>query len=220
MNPDKRVVFIDLDKTLIRGHSQKLFMWYLLEKGLLRKRLCFKIALQYFVYELGLVDNFEGLRKDAFSMLKGISARRMNLLYDSFFRELVAPKFKKPMLNIIRYHKDREDILILITATMKEIAERVSKALGIHYTIATELEIKDGLYTGAILRGPIYADEKARLAAKFVNDNGLDLTESFAYTDHLSDLPLLFLVDNPVAVNPNPGLRHISYSMNWHILPW
>ena len=160
MAPDKRVVFIDLDKTLIKGHSQKLFMWYLLEKGLLSKRLSIKIALQYYAYELGLIDNFNTLRENAFSMLKGISVNRMARLYDNFFKRILAPRLRPSMVNIINLHKNRQDALILITATMHEVAIRVSCSLGLDYTIATQLEIKDGLYTGNIVKGPIYADEK------------------------------------------------------------
>lgn len=96
------------------------------------------------------------------------------------------------MVNIINLHKNRQDNLVLITATMFEVAEMVSCSLGLDYTIATQPEIKDGLYTGNILKGPIYADEKARTAKRFVEENSLSLIESFAYTDHISDLPLLF----------------------------
>jgi len=214
----KRVVFLDLDNTLIAGHSQKLFMRYLLKKGLLSKRLCFRIALQYFSYELGILDNFKQLREVAFSMLKGVSANKMSMLYDNFFKEIIAARLRLSMVNIINLHKARSDILVLITASMHDVAERISDSLGLDYVIATELEIENGLYTGRILKGPIYADEKAKIANKFLQDNHLTLCESFCYTDHISDLPLLFLVDNPTVVSPGPALRGIAIRMAWPVI--
>jgi len=215
---DKRAVFLDLDKTLIKGHSQKLFMRYLLKKGLLSKRLCFRIAFQYFCYEIGILDNFKQLRKDAFSMLKGISVKNMSKLYDEFFKSIISPRLRLSMINVINLHKQRGDILILITASMYEIAERISDSLGLDHIISTELEIKESLYTGRILKGPVYADEKAKTANKFMQDNHLSLYESYCYTDHISDLPLLLLVDNPIAVSPGGALRQISIRMGWPIV--
>ena len=214
----KRVVFLDLDNTLIRGHSQRLFMCYLLKKGLLSRGLCFRIAFQYFSYELGILDNFKQLREDAFSVLKGISVKKMSVLYDNFFKEVIAPKFRLSMINIINLHKARGDALVLVTASMYDVAERISDSLGLDNIIATELEIEDGLYTGRILKGPIYADEKAKIANKFLQDNHFILYESYCYTDHISDLPLLFLVDNPTAVSPGPALRRIAIRMAWPIM--
>lgn len=218
MNIKKAVVFLDLDHTLIYGHSQELFMLYLLNKGLLNKYLCTKIAALYFMYKLELISDFVQIRKEAFSMLKGISVSKMNQLYDNFFKKILAPKIKPFMVNIINFHKARGDILVLITATMSEIAQRVTTCLNLDYTIATMLEIKDELYTGNILAGPVYADKKAHIAKKFIESNGFSLNGSYFYTDHISDLPLLFLVDNPVCVNPDKTLRRISKGMGWLVI--
>jgi len=174
-----RVVFLDLDNTLIKGHSQKLFMRYLLNKGLLSKGLCLKIMFQYLSYDLGILDNFKQLREDAFSMLKGVSVARMSGLYDNFFKEIIAPRLRPTMVNIINLHKTRGDTLILITASMHEIAERISDALGLDYIIATELEVSQDLYTGKILYGPVYADEKAKVANNFVKAKSLSLYRSY-----------------------------------------
>jgi HAD superfamily hydrolase (TIGR01490 family) len=213
-----RVVFLDLDGTLIKGHSQELFMKYLFEKGFLSKRLCAKITFHYFAYKLGLMDNFALLRNEAFSALKGISARKMFHVCDDFFKEVISPRIKPAMVNIISLHKARGDFLVLITATMSEIADRVSQSLGLCYAISTELEIEDGLYTGEILNGPVYADEKARIANKFIKAKSFSLFESYCYTDHVSDLPLLSLVDNPITVSPHPALRRIARCMGWLII--
>jgi HAD superfamily hydrolase (TIGR01490 family) len=217
-NNKRGVVFLDLDHTLIYGHSQKLFMLYLLNKGLLNKYLCTKIAALYFMYKLELITDFIHIRKEAFSMLKGISVSKMNRLYDDFFKKVLSPKIKPSMINIINLHKQRKDILVLITATMSEVAQRMTSCLGLDYTIATMLEIKNELYTGNILAGPVYADKKAHIAKKFIESNGFSLTGSYAYTDHISDLPLLLLVDNPVCVSPDKTLRRISKEMGWLVI--
>ena len=214
----QRIVFLDLDRTLIKGHSQELFMKYLFKKGILSKRLCARITMHYFAYKFGLMDNFDLLRNEAFSVLKGISVKKMYRVYDDFFKEIIAPRFKISMINIINLHKARGDFLVLITATMSEIAERASQALCLDYAIATELETRHGLYTGKILNSPVYADEKAKIATKFVKAKSFTLFESYCYTDHVSDLPLLSIVDIPIAVSPGPALRRIALRMGWLII--
>jgi HAD superfamily phosphoserine phosphatase-like hydrolase len=107
---------------------------------------------------------------------------------------------------------------VLISASMQEIAERVASRLGLDYTIATKLEIRNGLYTGNIKYGPVYAEDKAFAAKRFIQNKGLSLKGSFAYSDSVSDLPLMFLVDNPVAVCPDKALKRVSKKMNWVIL--
>jgi HAD superfamily hydrolase (TIGR01490 family) len=218
MNPIKRVVFFDMDHTLLKGHSQKLFMWHLLDKGLLSKRLCLQIALKYLMYETGLMTDFTCIRKQAFSMLKGGSVCKMKALFDDFVDNVVAKRIRPNMLNVIKVHKENNDILVLISASMQEIAERVASSFGLDYTIATKLETRNGLYTGTIKYGPVYAEEKAFAAKRFIQNKGLSLKGSFAYSDSVSDLPLLFLVDNPVAVCPDNALRKVSQKMSWMFL--
>jgi HAD superfamily hydrolase (TIGR01490 family) len=213
----RRVVFFDMDHTLLKGHSQKLFMWYLLDKGLLSKRLCLQIALKYLMYETGLMTDFTCIRKQAFSMLKGGSVCNMKALFDDFVNNILDKRIRLNMLNVIKVHKEHNDILVLISASMQEIAERVASRLGLDYTIATKLEIRNGLYTGTIKYGPAYADEKAFAAKRFIKTNGLSLKGSFAYSDSVSDLPLMFLVDNPIAVCPDKALKRVSKKMNWVI---
>jgi hypothetical protein len=76
----------------------------------------------------------------------------------------------------------------------------------------------DGLYTGN-LNGPIvHGPEKAARVQELAKEREIDLTRSFAYTDSINDLPLLELVGNPVALNPDRQLRVVARRRGWQVL--
>jgi len=53
---------------------------------------------------------------------------------------------------------------------------------------------------------------------RFAADHGIDLDESFAYSDSASDLPMLELVRNPIAVNPDAELARLARERGWRVM--
>jgi phosphoserine phosphatase len=101
------------------------------------------------------------------------------------------------------------------------MVERIASEVGAQHAVGTRLEIRGGRYTGHSL-APVCIDEnKARLVRQHFEDNNLqvDLSQSFAYADSITDLGLLEMVGNPTAVYPDKTLNSIARQRGWRILP-
>jgi phosphoserine phosphatase len=122
------------------------------------------------------------------------------------------------MLDVVRDHQDAGRPAFIATAASQPAAEILAETLGMDGAIGTRWEIVDGLYTGR-LDGPFaYGEGKATRLREFAAERGIDLRESWAYSDAASDLPMLEAVGHPVAVNPDAALAEIAKRENWDVL--
>jgi HAD superfamily hydrolase (TIGR01490 family) len=116
-------------------------------------------------------------------------------------------------------HKEKGHTLILISAGIRYLLKPVAGDLGFHHLICTELEVgPDGILTGKTI-GPICTDNRKReLAKRLADDLDMDLSSSFAYGNHQSDIPLLELVGHAHAVEPTEQLRKTALEKGCPIL--
>jgi HAD superfamily hydrolase (TIGR01490 family) len=130
----------------------------------------------------------------------------------------VLPRLYPQMLEIAWAHQDEGRPVYIVTAATQDTAAMIAHVLGFDGGIGTPLEEVDGLYTGR-LSGPFaYREGKPRVMRALAEDEGIDLTESYAYSDSESDLPMLRAVGNPVAVNPDGRLLRIAREEGWDVL--
>ena len=102
-------------------------------------------------------------------------------------------------------------------ASPEEIVRPLCRYLGIEDVIATRTEVDvDGRYTGNI-ELYAYGSAKAEAMAEMAASEGIDLSDSYAYSDSLTDLPMLETVGHPVAVNPDPELEKIAIERGWEV---
>jgi HAD superfamily hydrolase (TIGR01490 family) len=108
---------------------------------------------------------------------------------------------------------------VVLSASPTEIVARLAEEAGLELGAGTTSEIDaDGRYTGR-LAGPFcYAEGKAEILRDLAEERGYDLARCYAYSDSLSDLPMLEAVGHPVAVNPEPGLRELAEERGWPIV--
>src|SRR3712207_538814 len=98
------------------------------------------------------------------------------------------------------------------------MAELMAHVLVFDGGIGARSEIADGRYTGRP-DGPFtYREGKAEAIRRMAAEQGIDLSESYAYSDSESDLPMLRLVGNPVAVNPDAELTRVARAEGWRII--
>jgi phosphoserine phosphatase len=98
------------------------------------------------------------------------------------------------------------------------VVHPLSMYIGIEDVIATQAKVdENGLYTGEVERYA-YGPEKAKAVQAVADEQGISLADSYAYSDSMTDLPLLELVGNPHAVNPEKELRTIAEQRGWPIL--
>jgi len=98
------------------------------------------------------------------------------------------------------------------------VTEPIAKLFGVEHLIASEPEMIGGRYTGKVAGTPSFAEGKVTRLEEWLPTIKLELEDSFFYSDSHNDLPLLNLVDHPIAVNPDEKLRVIANERGWEIL--
>jgi HAD superfamily hydrolase (TIGR01490 family) len=114
------------------------------------------------------------------------------------------------------HHAAGRDVVV-VSASGTEVVEPIGEMLGADDVIASRLEIVDGRYTGEI-DYYAYAEEKARAIEEMATARGYDLEQCFAYSDSITDAPMLEIVGHPHAVNPDKDLRKLAVARGWPVL--
>lgn len=214
------LAIFDLDYTLINGDSDFLWGEYLSDIGAVNaKEYREKNDFFFNEYKKNSLDIFEFLN---FSLkpLSNYPIEKLNKWHYEFIKEKILPIISKKALNKVKEHKKNDDILLVITATNDFITKPIVKLFGINNLLATRAEFINGKYTGKPCGTPCYGEGKVKNLQKWLKTNNLSLTNSYFYSDSITDLPLLNLVDNPIVVNADEKLQNIAKNNNWKILNW
>jgi HAD superfamily hydrolase (TIGR01490 family) len=131
----------------------------------------------------------------------------------------VLPRVYPQMLAVAHEHQDAGRRVYIVTAASQELAGMLAQVLALDGAIGSQFsEVKDGVYTGRPTGLFIYRSEKALAIRELAAREGIDLSESYAYSDSESDLPMLEAVGHPVAVNPDKELASIARERGWQVL--
>jgi putative phosphoserine phosphatase/1-acylglycerol-3-phosphate O-acyltransferase len=209
--------FFDLDRTLLAGFSALALGRDLLVSGRLGPadlpaRLL-RILLQGREGE-GYTELMDALA----AMLRGTPERRMIELGERLFQEEYRERIYPEARALIVSHRERGHTLVLATAATSYQAQPVAKFLGIDGVLSTRFEIEDGCLAGKVVRPTGWGEGKLKAVRAFAQAHGVDLAESFAYSDGKEDVPMLAGVGRPHAVNPDEGLEQVAQTEGWPIL--
>jgi HAD superfamily hydrolase (TIGR01490 family) len=211
--------FFDLDRTLIAGSSAFQFGRAAYKAGILSRRQLASDAWENLKFRLyGSTDAAtEMLRERIGQMLEGVRVRDLQRLAPDILAG-VLPRVYPQMLEIAYRHQDAGRPIFICTAASQEMAELMATVLIFDGAVGSVAEIVDGHYTGQP-GGPFtYRDGKAQAIRELAAREGIDLADSWAYSDSESDLPMLRAVGHPVAVNPDRELARIARAEGWEIL--
>jgi HAD superfamily hydrolase (TIGR01490 family) len=190
-------------------------------------------------YSAGLISKRQ-LAKDAWAniqfRLKGSTDETTQALWDRILDSIagtrvkdlarlapailagVLPRLYPQMLETAWGHQDAGRPVYICTAASQELSEMLATVLGFDGGIGVRSEIRDGVYTGRP-DGPFtYREGKAQAIREVAEREGLDLTESYGYSDSESDLPMLRAVGHPVVVNPDAELRRVAREEGWELM--
>ncbi|MDP3935257.1 MAG: HAD-IB family hydrolase [Candidatus Giovannonibacteria bacterium] len=215
---DKEVVILDLDNTLVKGQSQKLFISYLFKRKLFPTWLYFKLLIWFVFYRLGIVKEPEQVMREAFRLFRGHNFSEIESVVDDFFNTVLKNTIFADTENLLEEHKLKRRVLVLATNVLEPIASRIAKFLKIPNILSTKLELIGGVYTGEVEGKIIYGQNKLEALKKFLEENELSHVQKWAYSDHISDISILELADFPSAVNPDPKLFQEARRRGWPIL--
>jgi HAD superfamily hydrolase (TIGR01490 family) len=212
------LAIFDLDNTLLGGDSDFLWGRYLCENGIVDAE-AYREAneLYYQQYQDGNLDIFEFL-EFVFKPLASHPLEQLQQWRADYLKQKIEPIMLPAAQQLIQQHRDRGDTLLIITATNSFITAPIAEMLGIKHLIATEPEFKAGRYTGAVAGTPSFHQGKVTRLNAWLAEQKLDLNGSVFYSDSHNDLPLLEIVDTPVAVDPDPMLEQIASQRGWRIL--
>ena len=130
----------------------------------------------------------------------------------------ILPRVYPEMLEVAYRHQDAGRRVYILTAASNEIAELLAHVLVFDGGIGARSEVQDGVYTGRP-EGPFtYREGKAQAIREFAAREGIDLADSWAYSDSESDLPMLRVVGHPVAVNPDAVLMRVAREEGWEVM--
>jgi HAD superfamily hydrolase (TIGR01490 family) len=210
--------FFDLDKTIIAKSSTLAFRRHMYKAGMLNRRTLLRMAVAQFFYVMFGADHsqMERVREALVALIKGWDSHQLEEIIHETLEDVVAPLVYAEALFLIDEHHREGRRVIIVSSSPIEIVQPLAKYLGVADVIATRAAVdEDGLYTGELAYyayGPTKADAVHELEAQ-----GLDLSESYAYSDSYTDLPLLEAVGHPVAVNPDRDLRKAAEENGWPI---
>ena len=218
--PESRLALFDLDHTLLSGDSDVLWCDFLMDQGVLdRATFAARSADIEARYKAGTVDAAE-FAHFYLGTLKGRTPAQWEPLRQQFLREQVVGRIPRASLDLVRWHQQQGDLVVLTTATNRFLTTLTADHLGIRDVIATEPELIDGAFSGAStgvlnMRGGKVTRLLAWLQARGTR---LEQFNSTGYSDSINDLPLLEAVDHAVAVNADAKLTAIAAQRGWRTL--
>ena len=215
------LAMFDLDNTLIGGDSDYLWGEFLCEKGIIEDTASFQKMNEYFYqqYEVGKLDIY-AWAEFSFKVLTEYSIDELNDLRQTFIHQKIKPIFLDKAQSCINQHKENGDTVLVITASNTFITAPIAEMYGINHLLATEPEFKDGRFTGKVSGVPCFQSGKIDNLMPWIEKHNKNLKGSYFYSDSHNDLPLLELVDNPVAINGDPRLTSTANKNGWPDLDW
>ena len=217
--PPRTAAFFDLDKTVIAKSSALAFSRPLYRGGLINRRAVLKSAYAQFVFLAGGADHdqMEKMREYLSSLCRGWNVQLVREIVAETLHDLIDPLIYDEAASLIEEHHVAGRDVVIVSSSGSEIVEPIGEMLGADHVIATRMAEADGCYTGEI-DFYAYAANKAVAIRELAAVEGYDLERSYAYSDSVTDVPLLEAVGHPFAVNPDRGLRREAQAREWPVL--
>jgi HAD superfamily hydrolase (TIGR01490 family) len=212
------LAIFDLDNTLLGGDSDHAWGDFLVRRGIVDAEL-YRTSndLFYRQYQDGTLD-IHAYLAFALEPLTRYSLAELEALHADFMQTTILPLRLPKAAALLAEHRARGDRLLIITATNAFITRPIAGWLGVADILATEPELRDGRYTGKIVGTACFREGKVTRLREWLQENAFELADASFYSDSRNDLPLLELVGQPVAVDPDDTLRAVAVERGWEII--
>jgi HAD superfamily hydrolase (TIGR01490 family) len=215
----RAAAFFDLDKTLMEGSSAFQFARAAYRNGMLSRRQLARDVWANVKFRLqGSTDEATAeLRDRIFDSLAGQRVVDLQRLTPDVLGG-VLPRLYDQMLRVAWEHQDAGRSVFIVTAASQEMAQMLAHVLHFDGGIGSRSEVHDGVYTGRPAGPFTYREGRAEAIREVAREEGIDLADSYAYSDSESDLPMMRAVGHPVAVNPDSELERVAREEGWQIM--
>lgn len=215
------LILFDLDNTLLAGDSDYEWAQYLIEKGV-RDRAEHEVKNLHFyeAYKAGTLDIYEFLDYQL-KPLASYPQKKLKKWRDDYVATKIVPIMTEKARALVRDALKQTEYVLIITATNRFVTETIATAFGIKYLIGTEPEEINGEFTGKVAGTPSFREGKIKRLEEWLQARGLgwhSFETTRFYSDSLNDLPLLNLVKEPIAVDPDDTLRGHAVSNGWPVI--
>ena len=212
--------FFDVDNTMMQGASIYHFARGLAARDFFTWRDLAQFAVKQISFRIKGVEDLahmEEAKEAALAFVAGHEVAEVVALGEEIYDELMADRIWSGTRALAQLHLDAGQRVWLVTAAPTELASLIARRLGLTGALGTVAESKDGIYTGRLVGEPLHGPAKAEAIRALAEREGLDLSRCAAYSDSANDVPMLSLVGDPVAVNPDHELKRIAKENGWKI---
>ena len=211
--------FFDLDKTVISKSSTLAFGRPFYRYGLISRADALRSVACQLVFRLAGANHgqMERIKEWVSGLCRGWPVDRVTAIVARYLDELIVPYVYAEARALIAAHQEAGQDVIIVSTSGHEVVDPIAERLGADSVIATRLQVAGGHYTG-VMEFYAYGEAKATRVRELAAERGYRLQDCYAYSDSVTDLPLLQTVGHPYAVNPDRSLRRIATERGWPIL--
>ncbi|HEX9978881.1 MAG TPA: HAD-IB family hydrolase [Acidimicrobiia bacterium] len=216
----QQAAFFDLDKTVIARSSALAFTGHLYKAGMLGRPALLKAAISQLMYVLFGADEsqLDKTRDALLALTKGWDQAEVERIVSEALEDVVAPLVYAEALFLVDEHMREGRRVFIVSASPEEVVRPLARYIGVTEVIATKAKVDaDGRYTGEV-ELYAYGKQKADAVKALATAEGISLPDSYAYSDSMTDLPLLETVGHPHAVNPERELKALAEQRGWPVL--
>lgn len=214
-----QVALFDMDNTLIRINSARLFTRYRRERGEIGVNDALRVSWWLLRYWLGNLDATV-VAKKALGDYRGTKESDMIAMCEEWFGACVKPFITSAARRAVDEHRTRGDLLVIASSATPYITRPLLRELEMDDIVCSDLEVRDGALTGDVLDPICYGAGKLEKVATFLRDRNLSLDGATFYSDSITDLPLLEAVGTAVVVNPDVRLWLKARDRGWRVEEW
>jgi HAD superfamily hydrolase (TIGR01490 family) len=211
--------FFDLDKTVISRSSSLALGKPLYQAGLVQRSTVLKGVYAQFVYLLQGADErrLDRIKEEVLALTKGWDRAQVEQVARGALRTVIDPFLYQEALDLMELHRAQGRLVYIVSSSPEEVVRPLAERLGADAVIATRAMVDGrGRYTGE-MEFYCVGENKALAMREVAAREGIDLGGSFAYSDSISDLPMLETVGHPIAVNPDRDLRRMAAERAWQV---
>jgi HAD superfamily hydrolase (TIGR01490 family) len=218
-HPVRTAAFFDLDKTVIAKSSTLAFSKPFFDQGLLNRRAVLKSTYAQFFFLMSGADHdqMDRMRSYVTNMCTGWDVEQIKSIVGETLHDIVDPLVFAEAADLIADHKLCGRDVVVVSASGEEIVAPIARALGATHAMATRMVVEDGRYTGEIAFY-CYGEGKVEAIRALAAREGYALEHCYAYSDSITDVPMLEAVGHPTVVNPDRALRKEAAARGWPVL--
>ncbi len=212
------LALFDLDNTLLADDSDYLWGAFLVDLGVVDRDTHAAKNKQFFEdYARGILD-IQSYLEFQLAVLARYPRSTLEQWRHQFIVERIQPIIAPGTPELLQFHRQRHDTLLIITATNRFVTEPIAALLGVDHLLATEVESTAQGFTGRSQGIPCFQGGKVTRLRQWMAENKQTLQGSWFYSDSLNDIPLLEQVDHPRVVDPDPRFCAIARERGWKIM--